>query len=363
MQRYKKYYIDSSKFLLDSDLLKKINIPEDYYLVDADTGDVLRHFKKKSLEVFIPERKCSVYIAHYTKVLRGKHYNKFMLLASAKCAKEYFKGITKDTLVYILKYLRNQKHYILFDDAQINTIVDNVYLKDTDITQNYIYSSDDTKEFINNFKNIRASAVLKDKIKIFNTSKNQGIQFGTRGDRYFFKVYNKSLEIDSELDFMPNVSLKDREVLWGNTVWRFELTLRNSKDYERFGISNKFVDLLELVKAQEGQDKITEIKREYFNYYIGNYMPKQIQKREELSPTHKGMLHCLIKVRDVYNFNVYQLETWFLSAYDDKGQRYRMKKLFYKLMDILYLEDESPLVKELKNKDKVYSQVMSIFLS
>ena len=355
-----KFYIDSSKFLFDSDLLKYVNIPENYLLIDADNGDVLEEIKKKGLK--IQYRDSHFYIANYTKVLRGQKYNKFVIMASAKCSDSYFNGITNKTITDILNYLKSIGR-IDFDD--IDKVINNIYLKDTDVTQNYVFPNDMDDEITDNFKRIKKTSILPDKIRLFNSAKNQGIQFGNRGLKEFFKIYNKSLEIQRDKAELINIVTPEQwRVLFENIVYRYELTLRNAKDFEKFGISNKFVDLLNILEYD--QEKIRSVKKEYYDNYMNGYIPKQKRNYGELSPTEMMIFNGLIEMHTTHkDWDILNLESWFLRIFEgnsqvERNRRNKAKKVFYKLADVLY-SDTSELKKKMEKRQEIDRQVMSMF--
>jgi len=69
-----KYYIDSGKFFIDKTAFKEVNIPENFTLTDADTGELIDEFKKSSLS--IPYKKHKIYISNVSKKLSnsGRDY-------------------------------------------------------------------------------------------------------------------------------------------------------------------------------------------------------------------------------------------------------------------------------------------------
>lgn len=322
-------YIDSAKFIVDSSVFNAINLPTDFILIDKNTGEVLDNFKRKGLR--ITYNGFHYYVANYTKTLRGITYNKFVLLLSAKVSKNYLKGIQISDLTAILEHLR-ELGYIDFKNGKLDEIINEFRLQDTDITYNKVITREEFSEVMKQFKALKRNASNK-KVNVFNKPNNKGIQFGNRGDKYFFKIYNKSLEIQNEINELK-IAKRQRDVFKNYEVVRFEMTIRSKKDYDSFGIENRFVSMLKMLKKEPV--KIYDLIRIYYDKMIGVYKPKKERSKDDLVPTEIVYLSLLSELKEK-GYDVYEMSVVFLSGFTgDKKNTFRMKEKFYKIMDVLF---------------------------
>lgn len=354
------FYIDSAKFLIDSDLFSSINIPNKIIEIDAETGEQLREFKRKSLQV--DYKGFIVYVSNYTKILRGKHYDKFMLLFSAKVSNRYLAGIRKDDFVEVMECLKN-RGLISYDN--IDNLLDNIYTKDTDIAYNILVPKSHSEDIIEQWKLIRANSDKKDSIKIGKAKDNQMIQFGKRGDKYFFKIYNKTLEITKELDeFMLLPLTDDERALFINSeyyMYRIEITIRNKADFKSLNTSSKLLDLWQLL--DNNNDAIKDIVKKYFDVMTGTYTPK-IRDIGKLSPTDKVILAFLVKYKSEGKTPI-ELMNLALSLFEsnsnlERKTKSRAKKKVQTLIDYMYLNEEDLKEQQSKNAE-AYSYIEKMF--
>ena len=351
------FYIDSAKFLIDAEYFDKITIPNNIIEVDGDTGEQLREFKRNSIQVDF--RGFKVYISNYTKVLPQRTYNKFMLLFSAKVSKRYLAGITPETFKAVLEHLRDLK-YIEYKDSNYTNIIANMFTMDTDIAYNMIVPNDSNKEIIEQWREIRRNSTNKDKIKVGNAKNNQMIQFGKRGDKYFFKIYNKTLEIRSKLDEFELLALTpDERTLFKNneyTMFRIEITIRNKTDFKSLNTSSKLVDLWQLL--EHNNKDISKIVRRYYDEMTGDYKPKA-RTMSKLTSTDKMLLSFITEmVRNNKSFlEIINLSS---SLFDDKQSRYRAKKKIKDLIDYYYTNDDSIKEQQARNMQS-YKYIEQMF--
>jgi len=356
------FYIDSAKFLVDSNLFEKIDIPNNIIELDGDTGEQLREFKRNSLQ--IPYKGFTIYISNYTKVLKDKQYKKLLLLFSAKVCERYLKGIRYNDFKAILEHLREFK-YVSYKDDQLNNIISNIYTKDTDIAYNIIVPANLKDEIHEQWKLIKRSSVNKEKIKIGNSVNNQMIQFGKRGEPYFFKIYNKSLEVRSnysEFQDLP-ITPDERKLLLSRTerMYRIEITIRNKADFKRLNTSSKLVDLWQVL--EDSNKPITKIIRRYYDEMTGSYVPKK-RVMSKLTPTDKIILAQLIVMKSNKK-QPQEMLNLSLSLFDSHTNKDRMTKSRAKakiesLIDYLYTTSDELIEKQEKNMQS-YKYIEKMF--
>jgi hypothetical protein len=357
-------YIDSTKVISDVSEFTYCKMPR-LRIFDDDTGEIFGDLKKKGIEIKINEgnKNCHFYIGKYTKILRDVHYDKFVLVMSAKCAESYLSGIQKSDIIWALKYVRS-KRWIDFKDEDILGIVGRMRFKDMDITTNYIPDID-TVSIMENFKNMRSLSEYRHEISVKNTTAHKGIYVGKRGSIDFFKAYQKSLEINKSLNEIKGIITKEQyDALRFKDVWRFEFTVRDVKSFESyFGISNTVDEVYDLLENH--QDIIKKAKKKLFDKYFLNYKPRKKRNYGELKPIEAVLLKSLLFIKEEHNYSVVELEMFYLSTFEgnspsERNKRSRMKKKFYELMDILY-SNESKLKKQLEKQLKLGEEFFKLF--
>lgn len=328
------FYIDSAKFVVDATVFSSVSIPNEFLKVVKDTGEVLEDFKENSLKLSFNGH--NYRIGHYRKILRGVVYDKFVIMMSSKVAKRYFKGIQYEDIKNVLIHTK-KLGYIDFKD--VDKIIREIRLKDVDITFNKVILKEDMEPVIEQFKTLQRSSNRKHLITVFNKPQNKGFQFNNRHKKNFFKIYNKSLEIQNDINEIDLTDI-ERSILNEYEVMRFEFTVRNKNDFDIFNIDNKFVNLLDELKNKK---RISSIVKSYYEYMMGKYKPSQKRSSDDLTPTELSYLSLLSELKNIGR-DVYQMSAVFLSPFDrlkDKKVKYRMKQKFYKIMDVLYSNKEN----------------------
>jgi len=179
-------YIDSTKIVGDVPEFTYCKMPR-LRIYDEETGEDFGDLKQKGIEIKVNEgnKNCHFYIGKYTKILRGVHYDKIVLVMSAKCSESYLSGIQKSDIVWALKLVRS-KGWIDFKDEDIWGIVGRMRFKDTDFTVNAL--SDLSVDFImENYKNMRALSEYKHHISVRNDKGHKAIYVGKRGSVDFIR--------------------------------------------------------------------------------------------------------------------------------------------------------------------------------
>ena len=347
------FYIDSAKFLCDSVLFDRIDIPSNIIEIDGDTGEQLREFKRNSLHV--EYNNFTVYISNYTKILKGIEYKKVLLGFSAKITDNYLLGITQNSFKHVLEHLR-EKQYISYQDSRVSQIIAQFYTKDTDIAYNMIVPTKLVPEIVEQWKLIRKNAINKDKIKVGNAKNNKMIQFGHRGDKYFFKIYNKSLEIRKDIDEFDNLQLTndERNMFLNNeyTMFRIEITIRNKKDFESLNTSSKLVDLWQLL--EHNNKDIAKLVRRYYDEMTGSYKPKT-KVMSKISPTDSIILAFLTQMYREKKEPIEMINRG-LSLFDSdtrqqRKTKSRAKKRITELIDHLYTNSEEIKEQQQRNTE------------
>jgi len=345
---FKQWKIDSLKISIDSNLLN-VNIPTDLVIYDMDSSEILQNFKSKSLELTFNNE--IFYISNITKVLpNGMKIKKFYLLISSKLAgKDYFKGITKALVIDILKFLR-KLDYIKFIDTQMNFILSEMYIQDTDFCIDYEHDRNQIEPIKNVFKNLINAFKPSEKInvgyKYFVNKNNLGLQVNHRNTqtnkRPFFKIYNKSNELKLEkhrylfnlLPISEQIKLNEKLIL------RYELTIRNKAHFTHYDQPNTLLYWLTL--SQESFNISCEkFKREFFhqNFYDVLNEWKIETKNEKLKPRDilvlKLIYHIKTNLKDKNQTNInFVLEKYFLSDYTGT-KKSREKKYMNQILSIV----------------------------
>ena len=323
------FYIDSAKFLCDADVFKSINIPKNRITVDVDTGETLSEFKKNSLVVNY--KNFEIFIGQYTKVLPNKIYNKLALGFSSKISEHYLTGMKKTDFEEVLCYLRSIAR-VDFQDADLPKIINAFFTKDTDIAYNIIVPNTSIKEVINQWKELKKTSPTPGVIKIGNKVDNQMIQFGKRGDAFFFKIYNKTLEARSDAEELNKLPLTDFEryfflELSNNfSMFRVEITIKNKKDFERLNTSSKIVDLWSIL--DNNPKDVANLVRRYFDEMTGTYKPRK-REMQKISATKRLILSSIVTLSK-QGMSFTEIEKQLLSLFGDdvhRKDKHRAKKL------------------------------------
>jgi hypothetical protein len=311
---FNKYFPDSAKFYIDPFILDRINIPEEFILIDSDTGNILDEFKKNSIS--IPYKNHKIYLAKEIKIIPGrKPYEKVMFYFPAKISPEtYFYGITKEMIFEVLNYLKSL-YYIDFED--INKVFQNIEVKDCDIKNDRQFQWSDKEKLINYNKSLKDRFNGDDsQFKIFNSKKDGlGIQTYSRNyttlSKPFLKFYNKSDEAISSKNketLFNLLPLEVQKILTDYLVYRYEFTIKTSDFFKHFNISNKISDILLIT-----QDEWIIIGKYYL---IKNFCQelKEPIDRSTLSPHEQIMSIMIYELIQRGNMTINQIRLIFEST-------------------------------------------------
>lgn len=339
------FYIDSARFLVDSSLFKSVTLPQNFITLDADTGETLSEFKKKSLP--LKYKNFTIYIGQYKKVLKQGTYPKLMLGFSAKVGTHYLSGISKQDFNEIFIFLRSQGR-LDFNDADLPKIIANVYTKDTDIAYNIIVPNKAIPQIREQWKILKSNSPDKENIRIGEDKyidTNQMIQFGKRGGEFFFKIYNKTLEVRSDAEELNNLplTLVEREFFLEHfnsfSMFRIEITIRNTEDFKKLKTSSKLVDLWDLF--DKNPNEIAKLVRRYYDEVTGTYKPRK-KEMQEISSTKRVILSSIVTLSK-QGMSFTKIETHLLSLFGDdvhRNEKYRAKKLIRDLYDHYFANEE-----------------------
>lgn len=334
------YQIDSGKFYFDKDLFKSVTIPDKFILTDSESGEIVDEFKKHSLSLSFGTHK--LYISNIVKEL-GKHNHKFrvekvMVYFSPKIrGNNYFGGIDRQTIEDVLYFLK-EKQYLSFDD--IDKIIEGCYVKDLDVKIDRDLPKDN-KEYIEEYYKS-----LKDRFNgnpdnyrhFQNKNKEgHGIVVNNRNTsttkKPFFKFYDKTLELKTtkNKEFYDHIDDSIKEMLNSIFLWRFEFQLKDKRHFDYYGISNKLVDIWEIPQSKWA--------------YIGKSMLNMVfQRQTRVVDTTKLKIMDRVLINSIachisQGLSDGAIQTLYMKAARDKSEKYRVKKMFEKMMNIINHND------------------------
>lgn len=338
-----KYCIDSFKLLIDKEHFKAVNIPEDFIEVSADSGEEIRQFKRKSIQ--IPFKDTTIYVGAFKKILRQRSIEKVVILFSSKVSGDnYFDGITKDCIIEVLKHIKNNG-YIDYDSEDV--IFQNIYAKDIDIKVDFkFYQADKEKlesynkelqqRFVHNSENFH---------KYTDKGKNGiGIQTFNRdrttNTKPFIKFYDKTKELTTKhIEFFKTLPDDIQSEVLKNFVYRYEYTLKDKEFMAKFGVLNRLQDVLEVT-----QGKWQKIGKTLLN---ANFQLRMTRKKDigKLTPTEKILALMFFELYQKHNVSLIDIKTMFTSSQDEKKPKYRAKLLFEKIYSKISMDNASEVEK------------------
>lgn len=332
------FTIDSFRLSIDIAEFKSVIIPENYILVDEDTGEEISRFKKKSLAV--PYKNTIIYIAKFITILNNNRYDKLIILFSSKASGEnYFNGIKKETVINVLEHLKNCG-YIDYDD--VNYVINHIYCSDTDIKKDNIFEVTEKNKIVKYNKELISRFQFEsNEIISYNNKKQLGLQCFHRNNntslkKTFVKWYNKSLELQKKhLDFFNTLPYDVRTTITQNLIYRFEFTIKNKKHFAKFGLSNKLVDVLEVVN-----DKWIDVSKSILNMLFQVKM-KQLKDTSKLDYKERILAYFIVKSMQVDNLSLHQVKTIFTSQQPYKQLKSKASDVFDKIYHKVIEEQKS----------------------
>lgn len=259
--------IDSLRFEVPLDHIN-INplLMDDYKLLNESTGEVsdLKSYqKKKALE------HTTNGVTYYTWI--GSRYNPnakkveefLVFLVNAKMLfKDYFKGITDETVYQLYNNILNTKHFKMSFDQFLSC-----YVYDIDICRDFYTDYDTFRWWTEKYKYIDVVNVKK----YVRNGVTETLQFNHREKaklKYpYAKFYSKKHEA-----LKPNTRefyrLNNIDTNSLNELYRFEFTIKSSKMLNHFfeEKENTLSNLLNILKCQK---KISEVAQRIHDIYTG----------------------------------------------------------------------------------------------
>lgn len=345
---FHKYFIDSAKFYIDSVFLDRINIPNEFTLIDSETGGIIDNFKKNSLN--IPYKNHKIYLGKENKVLpNGRVYNKVMFYFPAKINPErYFFGITAEMVKEVLNYIKDLG-YINFNN--IDDLYKNIEVKDLDIKIDFQFKWTDKDTIINYNKSLqnRFNGYPSD-FGIFNNQNNGiGIQTYNRNNstlaKPFIKFYSKSHEITKDKENLFDLMPKEiQKIVKDNLIYRYEFTIKTMDFFRHFGINNMLSDIVNI-----DQDKWRNIGK----YYLIKNFQQEIKKPLDVSRLKpiEQIISLLIYDSIQLGRTINEIKLIF-NSFDNRTQRQRNNKLFERCYYYASVPNE-----ETKKLLKIYDEI------
>jgi len=226
---------------------------------------------------------------------RGQIEEKYitMVITSKMLEKEYFKGITKETLPTVYKYLMNLNVFSCSYDVFCRSMA-----TDTDICKDFTATFQDMRELMKSMEKHSTPYSAKGVgVRAFLKGDNQnGIEWNDRNTTSlthpFAKVYSKYLDMfgigikQDRKDFAkayinPN-DCKDR--------YRVEVTVKNRKAFKAYGVTQ--TTLLDVVSLS--QKKMSEIISKSINKNIEKPTRKPNQPKEGMTPAEAYTYNWLL---------------------------------------------------------------------
>jgi hypothetical protein len=355
---YNKFYIDSFKISVDCSLFTKISIPENFTIIDSDSGEEISNFKRNSIA--LQYKHTTIYLVKFRRILNKMHFDKVMFLFSSKVAdKDYLFGIKKHHVVEVIEFVKS-KGYIQYEN--INELLKNAFLTDVDIKHDFCFSEKDrnnVKKYYKDMKN-RFNGKNEEDCKIYdNKIKGLGLQTYHRDrssiSKPFFKYYDKTIELlKKEHEFYNSLPDQLQREISNNFIIRFEFTIKNKKFFDKFGLSNAFLDVAEVL-----YEKWREIARELIRI---NFEPKIKAKRnmDKLTPIEKIL--SLYMYRDIQEQNKrpQDIKEEYQRIQEDKKSRYRVGILFDRIYSKFTSQPEN--IRKISDYNEMITKFDRIFM-
>ena len=350
---YGRYCIDSFKLSIDVDKLDSVDIPENFILVSEDTGEEISHFKKNSIH--LDYKNSSIYIGLFRRILKGIHYDKLMILFSSKVAGEYyFDGILKHHIIDVLEYIKTNG-YIKY--TNVSTIFKNLYTSDCDMKCDFKFNKSERENIAEYNKELSARFQFeKNELHKYDNQKMLGIQTFNR-DRStlakpFLKFYDKTKEIlNKHPEFFATLPESIRDEVINNFIYRFEYTMKNKKFFDKFGLSNRIEDVLEV-----SNDKWREIGKTFLQTLF-QYKVKRVYDKSKFNYIESILALAMQENIHKHKYSVEHLRRMYTAVQDNRKTKYKASILF----DRIYQNVIDNKAVELSNKYESIQALDKIF--
>jgi hypothetical protein len=348
---YGSYCTDSFKLSIDVDKLTKVDIPENFILTSADTGEIIKEFKKNSLE--ITYKNTTIYVGLFRRILNGKHYDKLMILFSSKVAdQDYFNGIKKHHVINVLNFLKELR-YIDFTD--VSEVYKNIYTGDHDIKVDFCLKKNEREKIAKFNSDLKAMFQFENSYCHVYNGEKQGFGITTfHRDRYslakpFVKWYDKNKELNKKHPkFFATLPEDVRDEVLNNFIYRFEFTMKNKDFFTKFGLSNRLEEVLEVTN-----DKWHEVGKTLLKTL---FEPKVKQIRDNKKLTYSERILSLYFFEDIQKHNISPMEVKvkYTSIQKTKEQKYKAGKLFDRIYQITSQDHASEIIKDYESINHYY---------
>lgn len=259
------------------------------------TEDFIRYFP--DLEIFDEEIEEAKPLTQKVNGITSRYYIKKLIQSykddgekskhlciqvNAKMLKEnYLSGITEQTIDQVYDYIIEQKVVEITRETFYKALI-------TDIDICIDYKGITPKVAVDICKALEKKTVYPAYVQLFKPTKknsNQaGINYNTRPkatpSKPHIKFYHKTLELKSKSDEFKDMYLQNQDI---SDIFRFEVTLKNSKDKKRNKIE-RYRTLIEFLSIKPS--KLEEICQNaisnYLNMSIKNKKPKGLSPTDEI---------------------------------------------------------------------------------
>lgn len=348
--KYGEYAVDSFKLLIDKENFKSINIPNNFILIDVDTGEQIgEQFKKKSIQ--IPYGNTTIYLGVFRKVLRKKLIEKVCILFSSKAnGVDYFNGINENLVKDILIHLK-EVNRIDFDD--VNLVYSAITVKDLDIKVDFEFKKNDKERIKKTHKSLKNYFNgHKENCKVYDNQKSGlGLQANFRDrSKYtkpFCKFYDKSFEMTAKHpDFLKTLPESIQNEIAEKFVYRFEFTIKDIHYFRKLNLSNKLQDILSV-----DQSTWKEIAKYYYNTNFG-LMPKKQVNRQPMSPKDHVLAMNFMALHKA-GYSLHEIKETYIQAGDSVNCHLnRQQKLFDKIYSYVSEKHTVQLIDEVEYIEK-----------
>jgi hypothetical protein len=295
------------------------------------------------------------------------------------CTRSYFKGITMEVMENVLQNLRGLGE-VEFEDDMLPKILNNIEMRQGDITRNAIFKTPD-EILIESMTKVADNSINRDKIKVFNYPSNKGINFGLRDSHPktvwglgHMTIYHKSLQ--AKMDEIGGILTdQERYAIQFLNIWRTEINLWNKKVIMA-QLNIKDTKLVSILEAISNTQAMNDLFKRRLNDWLVHDRVRVERNYGELSPTEKQILGWIIAYVDVVRRNenrdvdVVELFAIFDSINSYTGEtekekntikqaKRRLKKQFNKIMDVYY-SDKSKTNEQIKRQIQLTNDLMEL---
>lgn len=349
------YRIDSGHFYIDIALFKSVTIPKEIIWTDSDSGEYIDTVRANGIPMTLRGSTFRIAKDILKVPLKGielykegnfKEIIRVGIYASAKVAADYFEGLLLSDFIVILNLMKD-KCWIDFDE--IEPILDSIKCSDLDIKVDYKFSHNQRESLSNYFNRLKDSFSGKnpDDCKVYSNAKSgMGISAyerkGATEAHPFHKFYNKSIEIILPKNDKVYKELGDeiRSILRDNMVIRYEMTFKNKKGLNRFGIeSNGLKDIYAISDDDWAKISSRLLTETYYKEVF-----KAPKDPNELQQTERHLLvFVMLEIRRIKRQAIddgeqiteaeiqKQILDYFLETEETKEERYRAKNKFNRI--------------------------------